>query len=98
MWLSSTTITTCLCQKLRKTRGSPRQGVRDSIKRAEAQLLDMEDRLHLARRFRQMREGIAAIRQAAGEIQELNDRFGYSRDIEEKARQIAALSDQLAEA
>ena len=75
-----------------------RQGVRDSIKRAEAQLLDMEDRLHLARRFRQMREGIAAIRQAAGEIQELNDRFGYSRDIEEKARQIAALSDQLAEA
>lgn len=45
-----------------------------------------------------MREGIAAIRQAAGEIQELNDRFGYSRDIEEKARQIAALSDQLAEA
>ena len=78
--------------------GITRQGVRDSIKRAEAQLLDMEDRLHLARRFRQMREGIAAIRQAAGEIQELNDRFGYSRDIEEKARQIAALSDQLAEA
>ena len=98
MWLSSTTITTCLCQKLRKTRGSPARGVRDSIKRAEAQLLDMEDRLHLARRFRQMREGIAAIRQAAGEIQELNDRFGYSRDIEEKARQSAALSDQLAEA
>ena len=78
--------------------GITRQGVRDSIKRAEAQLLEMEDRLHLARRFRDMREGIAAIRRAAGEIQELNDRFGYSRDIEEKARQIAALSDQLAEA
>ena len=84
--------------EIAENEGITRQGVRDSIKRAEAQLLDMEDRLHLARRFRQMREGIAAIRQAAGEIQELNDRFGYSRDIEEKARQIAALSDQLAEA
>ena len=79
--------------EIAENEGITRQGVRDSIKRAEAQLLDMEDRL-----FRQMREGIAAIRQAAGEIQELNDRFGYSRDIEEKARQIAALSDQLAEA
>ena len=78
--------------------GITRQGVRDSIKRAEAQLLEMEDRLHLARRFREMREGIAAIRKAAGEIQDLNDRFGYSRDIEEKARQIADLSDRLAEA
>ena len=78
--------------EIAENEGITRQGVRDSIKRAEAQLLDMEDR------FRQMREGIAAIRQAAGEIQELNDRFGYSRDIEEKARQIAALSDQLAEA
>ena len=52
--------------EIAENEGITRQGVRDSIKRAEAQLLDMEDRLHLARRFRQMREGIAAIRQAAG--------------------------------
>ena len=84
--------------EIAENEGITRQGVRDSIKRAEAQLLDMEDRLHLARRFREMREGIAAIRKAAGEIQDLNDRFGYSRDIEEKARQIADLSDRLAEA
>ena len=31
--------------------GITRQGVRDSIKRAEAQLLDMEQRLGLAKRF-----------------------------------------------
>ena len=43
--------------EIAENEGITRQGVRDSIKRAEAQLLDMEDRLHLARRFRQMREG-----------------------------------------
>ena len=37
--------------------GITRQGVRDSIKRAEAQLLDMEQRLGLAKRFREMRSG-----------------------------------------
>ena len=84
--------------EIAENEGITRQGVRDSIKRAEAQLLEMEDRLHLASRFRQMREGIAAIRRTAGEIRELNDRFGYSRDIEEKAKQIAVLSDRLAEA
>ena len=38
--------------------GITRQGVRDSIKRAEAQLLDMEQRLGLAKRFREMRSGL----------------------------------------
>ena len=32
--------------------GITRQGVRDSIKRAEGQLLEYEERLHLAARFR----------------------------------------------
>ena len=77
--------------------GITRQGVRDSIKRAEAQLLEMEDRLGLARRFRQMREGMDAIRAAARDIRELNDRFGYSREIDERARQIVELSEALAE-
>lgn len=45
--------------------GITRQGVRDSIKRAEAQLLDMEQRLGLAKRFREMRSGLEQIREAA---------------------------------
>lgn len=45
--------------------GITRQGVRDSIKRAESQLLEMEERLGLARRFREMREGLDSIRDAA---------------------------------
>ena len=45
--------------------GITRQGVRDSIKRAEAQLFDMEQRLGLAKRFREMRGGLEQIREAA---------------------------------
>lgn len=36
--------------------GISRQGVRDNIKRAEAQLLEMEQKLHAAARFKQMME------------------------------------------
>lgn len=60
--------------------------MRDSIKRAEAQLLEMEERLGLAKRFREMRDGFEAIRAAAQDIQEYNDRYGYSREIDERAQ------------
>ena len=74
-----------------------RQGVRDSIKRAEAQMLEMEDRLQMARRFREVREGFADICKAAREIQLLNDKYGYSREIDERAKRIMALAEQLKE-
>ena len=41
--------------------GITRQGVRDSIKRAESQLLEMEERLGLAKRFLEMRKGLSQI-------------------------------------
>ena len=37
--------------------GITRQGVRDAIKRAEAQLMEMEDRLGLVKRFKEMQTG-----------------------------------------
>ena len=78
--------------------GITRQGVRDSIKRAEAQLLEMEERLGLAKRFREMRDGFEAIRAAAQDIQEYNDRYGYSREIDARAKRILTLSDHLSRA
>lgn len=78
--------------------GITRQGVRDSIKRAESQLLEMEDRLGLVRRFRDMQADIAAIRQAAASISEVNERFGYSREIHDQAHRIQELTQRLAEA
>ena len=84
--------------EIAENEGITRQGVRDSIKRAEAQLIEMEERLHLVSRFREMHAGFEAIAKAAGEIQELNDRHGFSREIGERARRIYELSGQLSEA
>ena len=39
-----------------------RQGVHDALKRAEAQLYEMETRLGLVRRVRQMEEGLLALK------------------------------------
>ncbi len=83
--------------EIAENEGITRQGVRDSIKRAEAQLLEMEERLGLARRFREMREGFDAICVAAQEIEELNDRFGYSREIRERSERILQVARRLAE-
>lgn len=83
--------------EIAENEGITRQGVRDSIKRAEGQLLEMEARLGLARRFRDMRDGIEAIRTAAKEIQDYNDRYGYSREIDERARRILELAETLSQ-
>ncbi len=74
-----------------------RQGVRDAIKRAEAQMIEMEERLHLAARFRGMRDGLEAIREAAQDIQMLNDRTRYSREIDGRSKRIIRLADELRE-
>ena len=75
--------------------GITRQGVRDSIKRAETQLLEMEERLGLARRFREMQAGLEQITKAAQEILDCNKRFTYSRDIHERALLIRDTANRL---
>ena len=64
--------------------GISRQGVRDAIKRAEAQLLDMEERLGLAKRFRVMKDGLEKIYLAAADIQEWNEEKIQSPAVREK--------------
>ena len=77
--------------------GRYRQGVRDSIKRGEAVLLEMEERLGLAKRFRKMQDGIERIVQCAQDINFYNNEFGYSKIIEEKADEIIRLAKELDE-
>lgn len=81
--------------EIAENEGITRQGVRDSIKRAESQLLEMEDRLGLARRFNEMKNGFESIKVAARDIQEFNSRYGYSKDIEERAGRILEVSRRL---
>lgn len=71
-----------------------RQGVRDSIKRAEAQMLEMEERLHVAARFRAMRDGLEAIRDIAHDIERLSEQ---TPDVCAGAARIAALAEDLRE-
>lgn len=77
--------------------GITRQGVRDSIKRAEFQLLEMEARLGLAKRFREVRDGLGRISDSARRIQDINKQHMYSREIEENTRMILELAQQLCE-
>ena len=52
--------------------GITRQGVRDAIKRAEAQLVGMEERLGLVTRFENMKSGLGEIIEVSDEIAAYN--------------------------
>lgn len=77
--------------------GITRQGVRDSIKRAETQLLEMEERLGLAKRFREMRGGLEEIMAAAEQIQQVNQHSVNSRDLERQSQRILDIAQKLCE-
>ncbi len=77
--------------------GITRQGVRDSIKRAEAQLYEMEERLGLAKRFEQVRTGLNEILECAEEINDHNMRTGLSRDINDAVVRIKLIANSLSE-
>lgn len=83
--------------EIAENEGITRQGVRDSIKRAESQLTDMEARLGLVRRFDEVREGLREIMQSAADIQEQNKRFGMSREINDLTVRIQAVAQSLCE-
>ena len=72
--------------------GITRQGVRDSIKRAEAQMLEYESRLGLAQRFREIRDSLGQIASLAQDIQRYNDRFGSSNEIYHCTAKIISLA------
>ena len=61
--------------------GITRQGVRDSIKRAEAQLREYEEKLGLARRFVEIQAGLDEITRCAQDISIYNDKFLGSAEV-----------------
>ena len=84
--------------EIAENEGITRQGVRDSIKRAEAQMLEMEERLGLYRRFRLICEDAQQIVDLAQEIRAYSEFPGAPRAIGENAAQIARLADMLQKA
>ena len=72
-----------------------RQGVRDSIKRAEGILLGLEERLGLAKRFRRIQEGLDLIIRDARDIRNYNDRVGTFREITDKTNEIIEIASTI---
>jgi predicted DNA-binding protein YlxM (UPF0122 family) len=81
--------------EIAENEGITRQGVRDSIKRAEAQMLEMEESLGLYARFRRMCADAQEIYTLAEAIRRVSDYPGAPREIGEGAARIMALADML---
>ena len=77
--------------------GITRQGVRDAIKRAESQLIEMEERVGFVRRFEQIKAGLSEISEKAGRINEENLKCGLSREINDLTVEIQSLCADLAD-
>ncbi len=75
--------------------GITRQGVRDSIKRAETQLLDCEDKLGLCARFKKMQEALDEIAEQASYLQEESDRLPSSGSLWSRAQKIIDLTGEI---
>ena len=77
--------------------GITRQGVRDAIKRAECQLTEMEQRLKLAARFREVKKGLAEIMDCATQISAENRKSALSREINDLTVRIKSIAISLSE-
>ena len=77
--------------------GITRQGVRDAIKRAEAQLFDMEKKLGFAERNRKINEALADILASTEVINEYNMNVSLSREVNDAVVSIKSVVDSLTE-
>lgn len=83
--------------EIAENEGITRQGVRDSIKRAEGQLFDMEKRLGLAKRFTELKKGVDEILECAEIINEYNLNHTLSREINDSVARIKTIASFLKE-
>ena len=75
--------------------GITRQGVRDSIKRGEAVLLELESQLHFADRFSSFYAITESIRSNAKDILAYINVGGYTAQIRRAAQSIVEASEEL---
>ena len=69
--------------------GISRQGVRDSIKRGEKQLRDLEETLGLAKRFKDVKQDVVEIRAMFDEMQEYIQTYIHSDKLSSAVDAIA---------
>ncbi|MCR4594674.1 MAG: DNA-binding protein [Clostridiales bacterium] len=72
-----------------------RQGVRDSIKRAEAILYDLESKLHFEERLQRIGKAMDEICECADIIDEYNLSHNLSREVNNNTERIKSIADSL---
>lgn len=83
--------------EIAQNEGITRQGVRDAVKRAEAQLYDMENKLGFAERSRKVNEALDAIKQSTEAINNYNMTVSLSRELNDAVVSIKSAIDSLDE-
>ena len=83
--------------EIAENEGITRQGVRDAIKRAEAQLLAFEEHLGLHKRLEKTKNGLEEIAELVKLIDEINRRTILSREINDATARISALTQIISE-
>lgn len=83
--------------EIAENEGITRQGVRDSIKRAEALLFEMEEKLGFAKRFEKINEDADRISCYASEISRVNMQTSLSREISDLTVKIRTLAGEIKE-
>ena len=77
--------------------GITRQGVRDAIKRGEGIILDLEEKVGFAARYRAVQEGVSRIAQLAKDISFANSGYGANARVEAAAREIVNITEKISE-
>lgn len=83
--------------EIAENEGITRQGVRDAIKRAEAQLFTFEEHLGLFERNEALKSGLEEISELIKLIDEVNRKTILSRDINDATSRISTLTQMLSE-
>lgn len=71
-----------------------RQGVRDSIKRGEETLLDLEEKLKMAEKFISLSKLLDDIKEKADAIYQESSKYNYSKVITKNAEEILKLIEE----
>ncbi len=83
--------------EIAENEGITRQGVRDAIKRAEAQLFAFEEHLGLHERLHNLKAGLEEISELTKLIDEVNRKTILSREINDATARISVLAQMLSE-
>lgn len=79
--------------------GITRQGVRDAIKRGEGTVLELEEKVGFARRYRAVQEGINALEQLARDINFYNNNsYAMNEDVHRAADEMLRIINRMNEA